>query len=86
MYYGTLATKGQPEARAENRLAVFVAGDDKGAKTIVSRLIEDIGFAPVDTGSLHEGGLLQQPGGPLYNYPRTAQEARTVLGELRSGA
>jgi len=83
LYYGTLATKGQSEARGEDRLAVFVAGDDAGAKAIVSRLIEDIGFAPVDTGSLHDGGLLQQPDGPLYNHPRTAREARTVLGERR---
>ena len=83
LYYGTLATKSQPEARVEDRLAVFVAGDDAGAKAIVSRLIEDIGFAPVDTGSLHDGGLLLQPGGALYNHPTTAREARTVLGELR---
>jgi 8-hydroxy-5-deazaflavin:NADPH oxidoreductase len=83
LYYGTLAAKGQPEARVDDRLAVFVAGDDTGAKAIVSRLIEDIGFAPVDTGSLHDGGLLQQAGGPLYNRPMTAREARTVLGELR---
>ena len=83
LYYKTLATEGRPEAPIQDRLAVFVAGDDVGAKAIVSRLIEGIGFAPVDTGSLHDGGLLQQPGGPLYNHPGTARETRAVLSELR---
>lgn len=83
LYYKTLATEGRPEAPVQDRLALFVAGDDVGAKAIVSRLIDEIGFAPVDTGSLHDGGLLQQPGGQLANHPRTAREARAVLGELR---
>ena len=82
MYYETLATKGQPEDPVEDRLALFVASDDAGAKAIVSRLIEEIGFAPVDTGSLHEGGLLQQPGSPIYNHPMTGREARAALGRL----
>ena len=79
MYYQTLAAKGQPEAPVEDRLALFVAGDDGGAKAIVSRLIEEIGFAPVDTGSLHDGGLLQQPGSRIYNHPMTGREARAAL-------
>lgn len=79
MYYETLATKGQREGPVEDRLALFVAGDDAGAKAIVSRLIEEIGFAPVDTGSLHDGGLLQQPGSRIYNHPMTGREARATL-------
>jgi predicted dinucleotide-binding enzyme len=79
MYYQTLATKGQTEAPVDDRLALFVAGDDAGAKAIVSRLIEEIGFAPADTGSLHDGGLLQQPGSQIYNRPMTGRDARTAL-------
>ncbi len=80
MYYNTLAT----EARAygKDRLALFVAGDDAEAKGIVSKLIDEIGFAPVDTGSLHEGGKKQQPGSRIYNKPMTAAQARQALGAL----
>lgn len=83
MYYETLATKGRQETPLEDRLALFVAGDDVNAKAIVSRLIEEIGFAPVDTGSLHDGGRLQQPGSRIYNHPMTAREARIALSGLR---
>ena len=37
-----------PSAPREDRFAIFVAGDNSDAKAIVSRLIEDIGFAPVN--------------------------------------
>jgi len=49
------------------------------AKAAVARLIEQIGFAPVDTGSLREGGRKQQPGTPIYNVPLTAAAARAAL-------
>lgn len=77
MYYHTLATEARPRGR--ERLALFVAGDDAEAKAVVSRLIEEIGFDPVDTGSLREGGRMQQPGSPIYNKPMTAEQAREVL-------
>jgi 8-hydroxy-5-deazaflavin:NADPH oxidoreductase len=83
MYYETLATKGRSDLPVEDRLALFVAGDDAEAKTAVSRLIEDIGFAPVDTGSLHDGGRLQQPGSRIYNQPMTAREAQKALQGMR---
>jgi predicted dinucleotide-binding enzyme len=34
---------------------------------MISKLIEDIGFKAVDTGSLREGGRKQQPGSLVYN-------------------
>jgi len=83
MFYQTLATRGQPGTPLEDRLALFVAGDDAKAKDVVSRLIEQIGFAPIDTGTHHHGGRLQQPGSPIYNRPMTAREAWTVLAGLR---
>jgi len=84
MYYKTLATEGRPEAPAERRLALFVAGDDATAKELVSRLIKEIGFALIDTGSLRYGGRRQQPGSPVYNRPMTAREARAILSEDHS--
>ena len=80
MYYETLANEGRPED--EDRLVLFVAGDDEEAKATVSGLIEEIGFAPVDTGSLKDGGRKQQPGSPIYNEPMTAEEAHRTLGTL----
>lgn len=83
MYFETLATQGRRDAPVADRLALFVAGDDGGAKAEVSRLIEEIGFAPVDTGSLHDGGRLQQPGSRIYNKPMTGREAGAVLSAPR---
>ncbi len=48
------------------RRVVFLSGDDKAAKDTVAALIERLGFAGIDLGSLAVGGTLQQfPGGPL---------------------
>ncbi|MGB0026316.1 MAG: NADPH-dependent F420 reductase [Nitrososphaeraceae archaeon] len=82
IYYEHLRTKGNPNAPREDRFAIFVAGDNSDANAIVSGLIEDIGFAPVDTGSLREGGRKQQPGSPIYNNPMTAKVAHVRLSEI----
>ena len=39
-------------ADRDDRFVLFVAGNGEEAKSDVSDLIEEIGFAPVDTGSL----------------------------------
>jgi 8-hydroxy-5-deazaflavin:NADPH oxidoreductase len=62
-----LRTQGNAALPSAERRAIFVAGDDAEAKQIVSDLIEQIGFAAVDMGSLRDGGRLQQPGGNLFN-------------------
>jgi 8-hydroxy-5-deazaflavin:NADPH oxidoreductase len=79
MYFQTLATEGRPGAPRERQLALFLAGDDEEAKDTVAALIDQLGFAPVDTGSLAEGGRRQQPGGSLYNTPLLAPEAEAAL-------
>lgn len=54
-----------PEENGGRRV-VFMSGDDTQAKSIVASLIDRIGFASIDLGSLAVGGNLQQfPGGPL---------------------
>jgi 8-hydroxy-5-deazaflavin:NADPH oxidoreductase len=82
IYYEHLRTKGNPDAPIEDRFTIFVAGDDPNAKATVSKLIEEIGFAAVDTGSLREGGRKQQPGSHVYNNPMTANVADTRLSEM----
>jgi 8-hydroxy-5-deazaflavin:NADPH oxidoreductase len=80
MYFKPLGEQGQPGAPLDDRLALFVAGDDAAAKRVVMDLIDQIGFAAVDTGSLTQGGLRQEPGTPIYNRPMRAPEARRALG------
>lgn len=48
-----------PDPRhAEGRQLLLYAGDDADAKTDFCAVAEEIGFAPVDAGSLREGGRL----------------------------
>jgi len=79
IYYEHLATRGRKELPVQERHAIYLAGDDVQAKQVVADLIEEIGFAPVDTGSLHDGGQLQQPDSPIYNQTFSAREARSFL-------
>jgi 8-hydroxy-5-deazaflavin:NADPH oxidoreductase len=79
MNYGPLGTEGRPDAPREQRLALFLAGDDEQAKATLAGLIDELGFAPVDSGSLAEGGRRQQPGGPLYAVELLAPEAEAAL-------
>ncbi len=74
-----LATRGRTDLPVEQRPALFLASDDAEAKAVVARLIEEIGFAPIDTGSLREGGKLQQPGSPIYGLLMAGHEAHHVL-------
>ena len=54
-----------PRAAGGNRV-LFYSGNDDDAKNVVSGILNHIGFAGIDLGSLHEGGKLQRfPGGPL---------------------
>jgi hypothetical protein len=82
MYYETLQDDAHPDAPLEERLVLFIAGDDTDAKTTVARLIEEIGFAPIDVGSLEEGAYME-PGSPIYNEPMRPDTARSALAGLR---
>jgi 8-hydroxy-5-deazaflavin:NADPH oxidoreductase len=82
LYYQHLKTKGDTNSPKEDRTVLFVAGDDAQAKSIVSKLIDEIGFAPVDTGPLREGGRKQQPGSEIYNNPMTLEIALKKLSEI----
>lgn len=83
MVWSTLRDGGKRGPRDE-RLALFVAGDDPDAKGQVTRLIEEIGFAAVDTGGLADGGRRQQMGSPLIRRDVTAREAEEALSRAHS--
>ena len=63
MFYA-LSELGKPEG-SSNRLAIPVAGDDPLGKSVVMGLINDMGFDPVDGGSLADSWR-QQPSTPAY--------------------
>ncbi|HVE56432.1 MAG TPA: NAD(P)-binding domain-containing protein [Pyrinomonadaceae bacterium] len=79
IWFEHLKTQGNKDLPLEARRVIFIAGDDSKAKETVAKLIEEIGFAAVDTGFLHEGGKLQQPDAPVYNKTLTAREAEAIL-------
>ena len=83
MNFRPLGSEGRPDAPRAERLAIYLAGDDERAKETVAGLIDEIGFAPVDTGGLHEGGARQQPGSQIYNNPMTAAEAEAAVTSRR---
>lgn len=79
IWFEHLKTQGDANKPIEERRAIFIAGDDAEAKKTVARLVEEIGFAAVDTGSLRDGGLTQEPGTAVYNRELTASDARAML-------
>lgn len=81
IYFGRLGENGRPDAPIEERETIFVSGDDVEAKGIVSGLIEEIGFAAVDVGTL-AGSRKQEPGSPIYNVPMIPEEAREKLAAM----
>jgi predicted dinucleotide-binding enzyme len=79
IWFEHLRTQGNKKLPVDERRAIFVAGNDDEAKKIVAGLIEEIGFAPVDTGDLADGGRAQQPGSGIYNQNLTGREAFAIL-------
>jgi predicted dinucleotide-binding enzyme len=58
---------GNPQSDGGRRV-LFYSGNDSAAKAEVAALIDRLGFAGIDLGSLADGGRLAQfPGGPLPN-------------------
>ena len=81
IYFARLRDNGRPEAPVEKREVIFVSGDDGEAKGVVSGLIEEIGFAPVDVGTLAESRR-QEPGSPVYNVATNPDQAREMLAGM----
>jgi predicted dinucleotide-binding enzyme len=79
IYAEHLRTHGRPPGDS-NRIALPVAGDDADAKAKVMRLVDELGFDPVDAGGLDESWR-QQPGSPCYAADRDAEGLRQALAE-----
>ena len=76
-----LMDEGKPAGTA-GRIALPVAGDDADAKRIVMGLVDDLGFDPVDAGTLDESWRLQ-PDTPVYGTDRDADGVREGLAAAR---
>jgi hypothetical protein len=72
--FHALSELGTPEG-SPDRLAIPVAGDDVRAKQIVMGLVNDMGFDPVDGGSMDESWR-QQPSTPAYCCDYDAERTR----------
>ena len=79
IFADSLLEKGMP-AGTTGRIALSVAGDPPDAKATVLRLVDDIGFDPVDGGGLDDSWR-QQPGTSAYCQDLGATALRRALAE-----
>jgi 8-hydroxy-5-deazaflavin:NADPH oxidoreductase len=79
IYAQHLMDLGKP-AGTEGRIALPVAGDDKRAKGVVIKLMDEMGFDGVDAGGLDESWR-QQPGTPVYAKDFDAEGVRRALSQ-----
>src|SRR3954466_1560396 len=77
IYAKHLLELGKP-AGSPGRIALPVAGDDAAGKKIVMKMVDDLGFDPVDAGGLDDSWR-QQPGSPVYAKDFDAEGVRRAL-------
>lgn len=75
----SLAEGGKPRG-TKGRIALPIAGDDQKAKAVVMKLVDELGFDPIDAGTLDESWR-QQPGTPVYTKDYDAEGVRRALAE-----
>ena len=81
IYAEHLGNFGKPKGAPE-RIALPVAGDDSRGKSVVMKLVDEIGFDPVDAGPLAESWR-QQPGTPVYAQDFDERGVRDALAQAR---
>lgn len=81
IYAKHLGKLGKPKG-APGRIALPIAGDDSRAKAVVMKLVDELGFDPVDAGTLDESWR-QQPGTPVYVQDLDAEGVRKALANAR---
>lgn len=77
IYAKHLLENGTP-AGTHDRIALPVAGDDPAAKATVMALVDELGFDPVDAGTIAESWR-QQPDSPCYGSDFPAEALRDAL-------
>lgn len=79
IYAEHLMNLGKP-AGTKGRIALPVAGDDEKAKSLVMKIVDELGFDPVDAGGLDESWK-QQPDTPVYATDHDAEGVRRALAQ-----
>lgn len=79
IYAQHLLDRGKPRGAAD-RIALPVSGDDKRAKEIVIKLLDELGFDGVDAGGLDDSWK-QQPGSPVYATDFDAEGVKRALAQ-----
>jgi predicted dinucleotide-binding enzyme len=89
--FNTLTSGFQAEAadRQEGeRVVQWICGDDAEAKQLVAKLIEEMGYAPVDLGSTATCQVMEAPRRPgaVYGEEYRLADAQAVVDAVASGA
>ncbi|AGC43417.1 coenzyme F420-dependent NADP oxidoreductase [Myxococcus stipitatus DSM 14675] len=79
IYFSSLAAKSTPKG-TPGRIALPVAGDVPEAKAKVLRIIDELGFDTVDTGTLDDSWR-QQPGSPCYTNDLDVKQLTAALAK-----
>jgi predicted dinucleotide-binding enzyme len=79
IYARHLLERGRPRG-TPGRIALPVAGDNQRGKEVVMRLVDELGFDPVDAGGLDDSWR-QQPSTPVYATDYDAAGVRRALTE-----
>jgi 8-hydroxy-5-deazaflavin:NADPH oxidoreductase len=77
IYFQSLLENGRPKGTPD-RIALPVAGDPVTARAKVMRLVDELGFDPVDAGGI-EDSWRQQPGTPCYTKDLDAMQLKAAL-------
>jgi 8-hydroxy-5-deazaflavin:NADPH oxidoreductase len=72
----------------EERVVQWICGDDPDAKQTAARLIEEMGYVPVDLGGTATCAVMEAPRRPgsVYGEEYRAADAQAVVDAVRSGA
>ena len=87
--FNTLTAGFQAEAAGRTgpeRVVMFLCGDDEEAKQVVSGLIDDAGFTPIDMGGTADAAPMEAPRRPgaVYGEELHEDEARAFVEGLRA--
>ena len=78
---------GAAERDGDKKIVQWIAGDDGEAKQAVARLIEDMGYVPVDLGSSETCQVMEAPRRPgaVYGEEYRAADAQAVVDAVARG-
>jgi 8-hydroxy-5-deazaflavin:NADPH oxidoreductase len=81
-FQAAAADRAEPE-----RVVQWLAGDDGDAKTVVTSLISDAGYLPVDLAAIDNCAVMEAPrrAGAVYGEEYRAADAAPVVAAVRAG-